>query len=47
MSPYSNTLSSSKTYKESLAVVSNTSPNSPSLTKYAIDNIHNDIKYMT
>ena len=42
-----NTLSRSKIYKESLAIVPNTSPTSPSLSKYDIDNIKNDIKDMT
>ena len=47
MSPSTNTRSRSKTFKEKLAIFPTTSPTSPSLSKYDLDNIQNDIKSMT
>ena len=47
MTPSRNTHYISKIYKESLAIVPATSPNSPYLSKYDLDNIQNDIKAMT
>ena len=47
MSPYRNARSSSTASKETLAIFPTTSLTSPSLSKYDLDNIHNDIKAMT
>ena len=47
MSPSTNTCSGYTASKETLALVPPTSPTSPYLSKYYLDNIHNDIKAMT
>ena len=47
MNPYRNTFSRSMTYKESLAIVPNNSPISPSPSKSVLGNIHNYIKSLT
>ena len=47
MTPSSNTRSISKTYKESLAIFSPTSPTPPSLLKSDLNKIHNGIKSIT
>ena len=47
MSPSMNTQSGSIASKETLAIVSPTSPTSPYLSKSGINNIHSDIKSMT
>ena len=47
MTPFRNTHSIYKTYKESLAIFPDTSTNSPPLSKSDLKSIHNDIKAMT
>ena len=44
---FCNTHSISKSSKETIDIVSTTSPNSLSLSKSDVNNIHNDIKTMT
>ena len=47
MSPSDNTRSGSTSSKETLDIVPTTSPTSPYLSKYDLENIQNDIKSMT